>query len=178
MANEELRRVRGVAFDVDGVMTDGTVYIGSEEHEFKRFSVHDGTAIVWCRRLGLEIALVSGRYSRATEVRAEELGIEAVYQGVRDKVAQLSAWAADRGLEMEEILYMGDDLIDLPVFDVVGVSVAPANADSLVRERASRVTGRAGGEGAVREAIDWLLSSTGRMDEARALYQEDLSTDD
>jgi len=164
-------RIRGLAFDVDGVLTDGSVYIGASGEELKRFSILDGTALYWCRMLGYELALVSGRSSAATARRAEELGIGAVYQGVRDKAAQVAAWAADAGLEMDEILYMGDDHIDLPVFEAVGISVAPASADLDVRERATHVTNQAGGEGAVREAVQWLLSSAGRLDEAMALYR-------
>ena len=165
-------RVRGLAFDVDGVLTDGTVSISSAGHESKRFSVQDGTAFVWCRMLGYEIALVSVRASGATILRAEELGIREVYQGVRDKLGQVVEWAEAKGLALDEILYMGDDLIDLPVFEAVGVAVAPANADATVRERAAHVTAARGGEGAVREAIEWLLDGAGRLSEAHAAYRE------
>jgi 3-deoxy-D-manno-octulosonate 8-phosphate phosphatase (KDO 8-P phosphatase) len=142
------KRVRGLVFDVDGVLTDGTVSISSSGQESKRFSIQDGTAFVWCRMLGYELALVSGRASGATSIRAEELGIREVYQGVRDKLAQVTAWAGSKGFALEEILYMGDDHIDLPVFEAVGVSVAPANADPLVRASATHVT--AAGVGRVR----------------------------
>lgn len=167
-----LDRIRGVVFDVDGVMTDGTVYIGSPGAEMKRFSVVDGVAMVWCRMLGYELALVSGRPSEATAQRAKELGISAVYQGVQNKRAIVTEWAHERGLEMDEVLYMGDDLIDLPVFEIVGVSVAPANADPEIRSRATYVTPRAGGQGAVRDAVQWLLAGAGRLDEAQARYRE------
>lgn len=168
-------RVRGLVFDVDGVLTDGTVSISSFGHESKRFSIQDGTGILWCRMLGYELALVSGRESGATTIRAEELGIHEVYQGVRDKVAQVSAWAEEKGLELEQILYMGDDHIDLPVFEAVGISVAPANADPHVRAQATHVTAAGGGEGAVREAIEWLLEGAGRLEEAFAAYRERVS---
>jgi len=170
----DLGRIRALAFDVDGVLTDGTVYIGASGEEMKRFSVQDGTALYWCRLLGYELALVSGRESGATRRRAEELGIRAVYQGVRDKRDRLESWALDHGLELDEVLYMGDDLIDLPVFDAVGVSVAPANAVAEVQRQAAHVTKRSGGDGAVREAIEWLLSTTDRLDEATQLYRDEL----
>jgi 3-deoxy-D-manno-octulosonate 8-phosphate phosphatase (KDO 8-P phosphatase) len=166
------RAVRGLVFDVDGVLTDGTVEISSSGHESKRFSIQDGTALLWCRLLGYELALVSGRKSDATAIRAAELGIDEVYQGVRDKAARVTLWAGSKGLALDEVLYMGDDHIDLPVFDAVGVSVAPANADSHVRARATHVTAARGGDGAVREAIEWLLTKTGRLDEALAAYRE------
>ena len=166
------RRIRGLVFDVDGVLTDGTVSISSSGQESKRFSIQDGTAFVWCRMLGYELALVSGRASGATSIRAEELGIREVYQGVRDKLAQVEKWAGSKGLGLDEVLYMGDDHIDLPVLEAVGIPVAPANADPLVRARAAHVTVARGGEGAVREAIEWLLEGAGRLDEARAAYRD------
>jgi 3-deoxy-D-manno-octulosonate 8-phosphate phosphatase (KDO 8-P phosphatase) len=167
--------VRGLVFDVDGVLTDGTVEISSAGHESKRFAIQDGTAILWCRMLGYQLALVSGRKSGATSIRAMELGIEEVYEGVRDKAARVAEWAGAKGLALDEVLYMGDDHIDLPVFETVGVSVAPANADPLVRARASHVTTSSGGHGAVREAIEWLLTGAGRLDEALAAYRERVS---
>lgn len=171
MDESALHRIRGLALDVDGVLTDGTVYLDGNGGEMKRFSILDGPAILWCRLVGIELALVSGRASDATAARARELGIEAVYQGVRDKADRVARWAAECGLSLDEVMYMGDDHIDLPVFAVVGVSVAPANADREVRDRADHVTRRPGGEGAVREAIRWLLEGTGRLEQATALYR-------
>ena len=169
--------VRGLVLDVDGVLTDGTVAISTAGTESKRFSVQDGTALLWCRMLGYELALVSGRESGATSIRAEELEIREVYQGVRDKAARVAEWARSKGLGLEEILYMGDDHIDLPVFEVVGLSVAPANADPDVRARATHVTQARGGEGAVREAVVWLLDGAGRLEEALSAYRERISGD-
>jgi 3-deoxy-D-manno-octulosonate 8-phosphate phosphatase (KDO 8-P phosphatase) len=170
MVETTLDRIRGIVLDVDGVLTDGTVYLGGGGTELKRFSILDGVALVWCRLLGYRLAIVSGRTSEATARRAQELAIDAVYQGVRDKAWQVAAWAAERGLALDEVLYMGDDRIDLPVFAEVGVGVAPANADAVVRARASHVTQRAGGDGAVREAVEWLLRNVGRLDEAHEAY--------
>jgi len=170
-----LTKVRGLVFDVDGVLTDASVYIGEDGSELKRFSIQDGTGIYWSRMLGFEIALVSGRHSAATTRRAVELGIEAVYQGVRDKPGRIATWAGERGLAMDEILYVGDDLIDLPVFEAVGVAVAPANAVRIVREKADHVTAASGGDGAVREVVEWLLESTGRIEEAWEAYRGSLA---
>lgn len=174
MADPALERIRGIVFDVDGVLTDGSVYVSGSGEESKRFSILDGTAIYWCRLMEYEVALVSGRTSKATARRAAELGIEAVYQGVRDKTARIIAWADERGLSLDEVLYMGDDHIDLPVFEAVGVSVAPASADPEVRASATHVTDRSGGEGAVREAIRWLLEGSGRLDETTRRYRRSL----
>lgn len=174
MDDARLERIRGLAFDVDGVLTDGTVSIHASGDESKIFSVRDGTALLWCRLAGLELAVVSGRASAATTARMAELGIEAVYQGVRDKLATVQEWASERGLSLDEVLYMGDDHIDLPVFAAVGVSVAPADADPEVRLAATHVTERAGGDGAVREAIRWLLAATGRLEATTRSYREGL----
>jgi 3-deoxy-D-manno-octulosonate 8-phosphate phosphatase (KDO 8-P phosphatase) len=171
LSEAALERIRGIILDVDGVLTDGSVYVGGDGQELKRFSILDGVGLVWCRLLGYRIAIVSGRHSEATVRRARELGIEAVYQGVRDKAWQVAAWAAEQGLALDEVLYMGDDHIDLPVFTEVGVSVAPANADAAVRASATFVTRRSGGSGAVREAVEWMLAGAGRLDEALAAYR-------
>jgi 3-deoxy-D-manno-octulosonate 8-phosphate phosphatase (KDO 8-P phosphatase) len=171
MTELSLDRVRGIVLDVDGVLTDGTVYIGGAGEELKRFSILDGVGLVWCRLLGYRLALVSGRESEATTRRARELKIESVYQGVRDKAWQVAAWAAEQGLALDEVLYMGDDHIDLPVFAEVGFSVAPAGADPEVRARATYVTRHRGGEGAVREAVEWLLRGAGRLEEALEAYR-------
>lgn len=175
MDEGRLQRIRALAFDVDGVLTDGTVEIHASGDEAKRFSVRDGTALAWCRLIGLELAIVSGRASGATARRMEELGIDAVYQGVRDKLTVVERWAGERGLSMEEVLYMGDDHIDLPVFAAVGVSVAPADADPEVRAAATHVTERPAGQGAAREAIRWLLGSSGRLESATRAYREGLT---
>lgn len=175
MPEPDATRIRALVFDVDGVLTDGSVYISASGEETKRFSIVDGPAFHWCRLMGYEVALLSGRQSGATSRRAAELGIVSVYQGVRDKARQVAAWAAENGLRMDEILYMGDDHIDLPVFEVTGISVAPANAAPEVRERATHVTRRKGGDGAVREAVEWLLSRAGGLDEARLRYRRGLT---
>ncbi|MGH7571297.1 MAG: KdsC family phosphatase [Gemmatimonadota bacterium] len=175
MPESDPTRIRALVFDVDGVLTDGCVYIGASGEETKRFSILDGPAFYWCRLMGYEVALLSGRESGATSRRAAELGIRSVYQGVRDKAWKVGAWAAEKGLSMGEILYMGDDHIDLPVFEVVGIAVAPANAAPEVRARATHVTRRRGGEGAVREAVEWLLFRAGRLEEARRRYRSGLT---
>lgn len=170
-------RIRGLAFDVDGVLTDGTVWVSGDGRESKRFSIADGTALVWARLAGYHMAWISGRASDATTRRAAELDVEWVYQGVRDKAGRVRSWAESLGLGLDEILYMGDDQIDLSVFAVVGVSVAPANADPEIRARASHVTAARGGEGAVREAIRWVLEGSGKLEWATGKYRASLVED-
>ena len=178
MSDPARERIRGLVFDVDGVLTDGSVYVSTDGRESKRFSILDGTALMWARLAGYRVAWLSGRSSEATTRRAEELDIERVYQGVRDKSGRIRAWAEETGLTMDEILYMGDDHIDLPVFELVGIGVAPAGADPEVRERATHVTTAGGGEGAVREAIRWVLSGAGRLEEVTGRYRSGLREDE
>lgn len=175
MSAPDLKRIRGIVLDVDGVLTDGSVYLSEDGRESKRFSIADGTAHLWARMAGYHLAWVSGRRSEATTRRGEELAVERVYQGVRDKTARIREWGESLGIELDEILYMGDDHIDLPVFEAVGVSVAPADAAPEVRDRATHVTRAGGGAGAVREAIRWLLAGAGRLDEATGRYRTSLT---
>lgn len=178
MTDPARERIRGLVFDVDGVLTDGSVYVSGDGRESKRFSILDGTALVWARLAGYRVAWVSGRSSDATTRRAEELHIEWVYQGVRDKPGRVREWARRLDLELDEILYMGDDHIDLPVFDIVGIGVTPADADPEVRDAATHVTAAHGGNGAVREAIRWVLAGAGRLEEITGRYRSGLVEED
>lgn len=178
MTDPARERIRGLVFDVDGVLTDGTVYVSADGGESKRFSILDGTALMWARLAGYRVAWLSGRESNATTRRAEELDIEWVYQGVRDKSRRVREWAESVGLELEEILYMGDDHIDLPVFEIVGISVTPANADAEIRDRATHVTEARGGEGAAREAIRWVLAGAGKLEQVTGRYRAALGEEE
>jgi 3-deoxy-D-manno-octulosonate 8-phosphate phosphatase (KDO 8-P phosphatase) len=150
-------RLKLLLLDVDGVLTDGIVYIGSDGHEAKAFSIRDGASIAWAQRSGLEVALLSGRPSEATARRAAELGIKAVIQVGPEKRAPFRKLLEDRKLDAGEVAYMGDDLLDLPVLRQAGLSAAPADAASAVRERVHWISTAGGGRGAVREFIEALL---------------------
>jgi 3-deoxy-D-manno-octulosonate 8-phosphate phosphatase (KDO 8-P phosphatase) len=152
-------RIRLFAMDVDGILTDGSVVVSSDGTESKRFSVLDGMGLGMARDAGIEIAWISGRPSEATTVRAGELGIARVIQGRRDKRAILEELAADLGLGLAECLYMGDDLIDVPALLAAGIGVSVPNATAGARAAAQLITRKAGGDGAVREVCDRLLSS-------------------
>ena len=151
------RRVRLLLLDVDGVLTDGSVLIHGDGYEAKSFSIRDGAALVWARQAGLEVGLLSGRPSTATTRRAEELGITLVLQGGPDKRQPFEQLLGDRGLQADEVAYMGDDLLDLPVLTRAGLSAAPADATAEVKARVHWVSQHAGGHGAVREFIELLL---------------------
>jgi 3-deoxy-D-manno-octulosonate 8-phosphate phosphatase (KDO 8-P phosphatase) len=149
--------IRLLVLDVDGVLTDGGLYYGPSGEEVKRFDVQDGLALAVAGRAGLAIAVVSGRDSEAVTRRMTELGITEVHQGVRDKSAVLTALCNRLGLEARQIAVMGDDLTDLPLMRSAGLALAPFNAVREVRNLADWTARRRGGEGAVREAIEWLL---------------------
>ena len=155
-------RLRLLLFDVDGVLTDGSVSIGDDGSESKAFYIRDGAAIVWARREGVKIGWLSGRPSGATTRRAAELGIPITVQGVPDKGAAYDEILRANGVGDEEVAYMGDDLLDLPVLTRVGLSAAPADAVDEVRARVHWVSAFGGGCGAVREFIELVLKARGR----------------
>lgn len=166
-------RLRGLelfVFDVDGVLTDGAIYLGTGDLELKRFAVEDGTAMVLLHSLGKETAWVSGRESEIVLKRARELGVGEVVQAVSDKRACIEALCRRRGIGMEQVFFQGDDLIDLPALECVGCAVAPANAVAEVRRAALFVTPRAGGFGAARDAVDWVLRESGEYPAALEAY--------
>ena len=165
--------VRLMIFDVDGVLTDGRVIYHDDGSEIKAFDVQDGHGIKLLQRAGIEVALITGRFCRAVEHRAQGLGIKRVYQGAHDKVEACDEILAETGLTQKEIGFMGDDLIDLPLLRRVGWAVVVPNAVSHVIPYAHYVTRAKGGHGAGREVCDLLLRVQGRWEEVTARYFED-----
>jgi 3-deoxy-D-manno-octulosonate 8-phosphate phosphatase (KDO 8-P phosphatase) len=159
-----------LGMDVDGVLTDGSIYLDDLGHETKRFCVRDGFAIGLWQRLGFHAAIVTGRSGEAVKHRAAELGLRHVMQGVQDKAAAMGELLARLGLAWEQAAYMGDDWPDLRVMRRAGLAIAPADADSRVLDMAGLVTRRGGGRGAVREAIEHLIRAKGLMDRAVSMY--------
>ena len=159
------RNVRLLLFDVDGVMTDGTVSITANGDEAKTFSIRDGAALVWAKRAGFEVAILSGRPSQATARRAAELGITRVMQGPPNKRQGYDDLLRDGGFSDREVAYMGDDWLDLVILERVGLSAAPADATREVRQRVHWVSRFPGGRGAVRELIELMLRAHRRWDD-------------
>lgn len=151
------RRIRLLVLDVDGVLTDGRLVYGTGGEEAKVFHVRDGYGIVAALASGLDVAVVSGRASRAVESRLAELGVTEVHQRIADKAALLGDVCARRAIAPDLVAYMGDDVPDLPLMRRVGLALAPADAVPEVRRAAHWISRRPGGAGAVREAIEWLL---------------------
>ena len=161
-----------ILLDVDGVLTDGSVIYADDGSELKRFHVRDGSGLKLWRAAGKRAAIVSGRKSDAVERRAAELGISPVLQGRDDKLAALAEVLAATGLRPEQVCAVGDDLPDVPVLRRCGLAIAVADACEELRAVATYVTAAPGGRGAVREAIEWLLKSSGRWNELVARYTD------
>jgi 3-deoxy-D-manno-octulosonate 8-phosphate phosphatase (KDO 8-P phosphatase) len=171
------KKVRLVGLDVDGVMTDAGVYIGMGADgpvELKRFHIHDSIGIKLLMACDIAVVVVSGRFSHATNLRADELGIEEVVQDpMAVKLPAFQDMLGRRGVRLDEAAFMGDDLPDIPVMKRVGLSVAPANAVPEVLATAALVTEAAGGQGAVREFAEMLLKCRGEWDDAVRQYLVD-----
>lgn len=163
-------RIRLFLFDVDGVLTDGTVVMHAEGSESKGFNIRDGAAIVWAQRAGLTVGLLSARSSGATAHRAAQLAVRIVEQGVRSKLKAYEQIARDARMADADIAYMGDDLLDLPVLARAGLAAAPSDAAPEVRERVHWVSSYGGGRGAARELIEVVLRAQQRWDEVVRQY--------
>ena len=167
---ERASRVRLILFDVDGVLTDGKVLLHADGSESKVFDIKDGTGIVWALKLGLTVGLLSARSSAATVQRAAQLGITLVHQGVHSKLETFEQIADSLMLEEDEVAYMGDDILDLPVLLRVGLAAAPADAAADVRSRVHWVATANGGAGAARELIELIVRAQGRWDALLSSY--------
>ena len=154
-----LQKIKLLALDVDGVLTDGSIYISPAGEVFKGFNAKDGMGISCALRSGLQIAVITGRQSPIVERRCEELGITLLQQGVKDKRLALQQMAQELDLVREEIAYMGDDLNDIPAFKASGLNLVPADAAIEVMAVADIITKASGGRGAVREAITMILAA-------------------
>lgn len=157
-------------FDIDGVLTDGQIYL-SEHHEiFKAFHVHDGVGIKMLQNVGIHTAIITGSQSQIVQLRAKYLGIEYVYQVKEDKMPAYETLIGHLKLTHDAVAYLGDDLPDLPLMRRVGLSIAVANAVSLVREHANWVTQASGGKGAAREACELILRGKGLLADIHNRY--------
>lgn len=159
-----------MGFDVDGVLTDGTLYFSSQGDEIKAFSSLDGHGLKMLQHAGIEVAIISGRSSRALQLRAENLGIRELHMGVEDKRGLISALAATRGISLARVGYMGDDVVDLPILRACGFSATVADGHDEVKSRVDYVARLGGGRGAVREVCEFVLRAQGKWQAAMAEY--------
>ena len=154
---KKAEKIKLLLTDVDGVLTDGRIVLGNHGEEFKFFHVQDGMGLQLAREAGISVAIITGRESELVRRRAEELEIEEVHQNIEDKVRVFTDLLAQEGLEAEEAAYIGDDINDLPILERVGLALTVANGVDKVKKEADYVTDRAGGQGAVREAVELIL---------------------
>jgi 3-deoxy-D-manno-octulosonate 8-phosphate phosphatase (KDO 8-P phosphatase) len=159
-----------LVMDVDGVLTDGTLIINADGTESKSFNSMDGHGIRMWQRAGLKVALISGRASEPTKIRAEQLQIEYVFQDCHNKLPVFKELLEKVGLPPEKVAYIGDDLTDLPTIRYAGFGVTVANAVDEVKQYADYVTKRPGGSGAVREVIEYILKNSARWQKLMARY--------
>ncbi|MFC1479761.1 KdsC family phosphatase [Planctomycetota bacterium] len=164
MEQDRLAQIRLVVMDVDGVLTDGTLYFMKDGSSIKAFNAYDGAGIVHLHNSGIQTAIISGRESPEINVRAGELGIQYIYTGIDSKLPVFETILDKTDIKHEEAAYIGDDLADIPPMRASGVSFAPPNSVPEVQETADIVLTRRGGQGAVREAAEMILKASGKWD--------------
>ena len=157
-------KIKAAVFDVDGVMTDGSLTFDENGIEYKTFNAKDGQGIVMLNRAGFITAIITARQNGTVRHRFENLGMTKLYEGQKNKMLALEAFMEEFALEPEEIAYMGDDLPDICVLKKIGLSCAPADAVQEVIETAEFISSKNGGRGAIREMCDFILKSTGKYD--------------
>ena len=170
MSAELAGRVRLVIFDVDGVLTDGTLYFGDDGQEYKAFSSRDGHGMTMLQHTGVTLAVITGRTSEVVRIRMQSLGVAHVYQGQLDKLAAYEELKSSLDLSDEQIAYVGDDVLDLPVMRRVGLSVAVADAHRLTQHHSHWQTHSPGGKGAARELCELIMEAQGTLEETMARY--------
>jgi len=159
-----LEKIRLMSIDVDGVLTDGSIYYADDGNTFRKFNAKDGMGLVYLRKAGIKVTIISSGNGGAIEHRARRLGIEHVFTDVFDKVETLKVVTQGLGLSLNQVAHMGDDINDLPVFEVIGCAIAPADAVPEVLANADLVTGNPGGQGAVREICDILCGQAAKRE--------------
>ncbi|WPE16422.1 3-deoxy-manno-octulosonate-8-phosphatase KdsC [Candidatus Thioglobus autotrophicus] len=164
------KKIKLIIFDVDGVLTDGGLYFSDEGIELKRFNSLDGLGIKLLKKSGVEPAVISARDTPNVAHRMKNLGIEHFYQGQNDKLIAFNQLLEKLTIEADQVAYMGDDIIDLPVMRNIGLPIAVANAHELVKDNACLITEKRGGHGAVREACDFILKAQNNYDSAMSAY--------
>ncbi len=173
-AKKRARKIKLLVFDVDGVLTDGQIFLfpvpSEAQHqivvEAKGFSAHDGAGISLARLGGLKTGLITRRNSETVALRARDLKLEYVYQGITDKLTAFQEILGKEKLSASEAAFVGDDVIDLPPMQNCGLSIAVANARREVKEKAHYITPHSGGEGALRDAIEYILKAQGKWKQA------------
>ncbi|MCB1737163.1 MAG: 3-deoxy-manno-octulosonate-8-phosphatase KdsC [Gammaproteobacteria bacterium] len=163
-------RIKLVIFDVDGVLTDGSLFLGDHGEEYKAFNSRDGHGMKMLQQAGVAIGIITGRTSNVVRYRMESLGVQYVYQGQLDKLPAYLDLLEKTGLKPEETAYVGDDVVDLPIMGHAGLAIAVADAHPLVLRHAHWQTPHAGGRGAGRDVCEMLMEGHGVLDEMLSHY--------
>lgn len=169
-ATELAKKIKLAIFDVDGVMTDGSLYLADDGQEFKAFNSLDGHGMKMLKRSGVELAIITGRASQLVALRAINLGVTHLYQGSEDKLAAFLEVLGKTGLDPAECAYMGDDVVDLPVMRRCGLAVCVPAAPTLVKQHSHYITQLPGGGGAVRELCELIMQAQGTFEMQLAPY--------
>jgi len=167
---EKARKIELVIFDVDGVMTDGSLFMGDDGQEYKAFNSLDGHGMRMLQDGGVNAAIITGRSSNVVEHRMKDLGISLVYQGYRDKIPAYEALMGEIGLTPEQVAYVGDDVVDLPIMTRVGFAIAVQGAHPYVKKHAHWITQNHGGRGAVRDVCELMLEARGLLSQTLESY--------
>jgi 3-deoxy-D-manno-octulosonate 8-phosphate phosphatase (KDO 8-P phosphatase) len=166
----DFEAINWLVLDVDGVLTDGTIMLRGDGSESKRFNLHDGHGIKLWMRVGGDVSLLSGRASLATQCRAEQLNIKHVFQDCHQKLPVLKEFLDRMQIDPDRVAYVGDDLLDIPGVRHVGFGVAVANAVQELKDQADYITTARGGDGAVREVVEYILKRAGKWDALMERY--------
>ena len=169
-AKAKARRLKLMAFDVDGVLSEGTLFYTDDGIELKAFNCLDGLGLHLLRQAGVKVAIITGRKTRCVEIRMQSLGIDLLFQGIKDKLTTMNELLERLGLSWEEAGFMGDDLIDLKVMAACGFAAAPADGQELAKRQADLISQKTGGRGAVREVCEFILAAQGKLDDVLAPY--------
>jgi 3-deoxy-D-manno-octulosonate 8-phosphate phosphatase (KDO 8-P phosphatase) len=169
------KKIKLVGFDVDGVLTNGGLFFGDDGQEYKAFNSRDGHGFKMLHNNGIQTAIITGRTSKVVEHRAANLGIDIIYQGQHDKASALKDMLAATGLSAEQVAFVGDDVVDIPVLSQVGLAIAVQDAHPLVTAYSHWKTPSAGGEGAGRDVCEMLLKAQDLLDLEWAKYLPDLA---
>lgn len=167
---EKAKNIELVIFDVDGVMTDGSLFFGDEGEEYKAFNSLDGHGLRMLQECGVKVAIITGRKSNVVKHRMQDLGVSIIYQGYRDKIPAFEALLKEVNLDKNQITYVGDDVVDLPIMSQLDFTIAVQNAHPFVKQHAHWITDRTGGRGAVRDVCEFLLEAKGMLNDKLRSY--------
>ncbi len=168
--HEKAKKIKLIIFDIDGVLTTGALFIGDDGQEYKAFNSKDGHGLRMLQDGGVEVAIITGRTSNVVEHRAKDLGITRIYQGKRQKLPAYEELLKETGLSHEDIAYVGDDVVDLPVMSKVGLSICVNDGHSFVKQHAHWITKANGGCGAGREVCEMILEAKGKLNNMLQSY--------